>query len=182
MGKNSRTKEMKMLIDLCTAGLMAAVIALFTAFVKFPTGINSGYLHVGDSMIYLAGCLIGPYGIIASAIGGALADIIAGSAVWAIPTAIIKVLNCVPFVIASHYYQKKNGKLKIINKYTAPMVLLSGIITIFGYLLAEGLMYTFPAALPSVPYSVVQAVGSAIIFIIAGLALDKANISKLIRK
>lgn len=40
--------------------LFAALIAVMTAFIKMPTGINEGYLHFGDSMIYLAGCLLGP--------------------------------------------------------------------------------------------------------------------------
>ena len=40
--------------------IFAALIAVMTALIKVPTGINEGYLHFGDSMIYLAGCLLGP--------------------------------------------------------------------------------------------------------------------------
>ena len=40
--------------------MFAALVAVMTAFIKVPTGINEGYLHFGDSMIYLAGCLLGP--------------------------------------------------------------------------------------------------------------------------
>ena len=46
------------------------------------------------------------------------------------------------------------------------MPLVSGLITIFGYLLAEGLLYSFPTALTSVPFSIIQEVGSAIIYYI----------------
>lgn len=169
------------ILKICLTGLMAAIIAVFTAFVKMPTGINEGYLHFGDSMVYLAGCLLGPVGMISAAIGGALADILAGAAIWAIPTAIIKSLNCVPFVIASHFYAKKKNKSKIVNAYTVPMVLVSGLITIFGYLLAEGLMYSFLSALTSVPFSIIQAVGSAVIFILLGCALDAVKIQKYIK-
>lgn len=168
------------IFKICMTGLMAAIIAVFTAFVKFNTGINEGYLHFGDSMIYLAGCIIGPYGIISAAIGGALADIIAGAAIWAGPTAIIKALNCVPFVVATHMYTKKKGEFKIINLYTVLMTVVSALITIFGYLLAESLLYSFPSALTSVPFSVIQAVGSAIIFVLVGKALDVAKINKYI--
>ena len=42
----------KKVVKICFTGLMAAIIAVFTAFVKMPTGINDGYLHFGDSMIY----------------------------------------------------------------------------------------------------------------------------------
>lgn len=161
---------------------MAAIIAVFTAFVKIPTGINEGYLHFGDSMVYLAGCLLGPFGAISAAIGGGLADVLAGAPVWAIPTAIIKACNAVPFILAANYYAKKKGQFKIINWYTIPMVVVSGLITIFGYLLAEGLMYSFPSALTSVPFSIVQAVGSAIVFIIVGLALDAVKINKYLKR
>ena len=150
--------------------LFAALIAVMTAFIKMPTGINEGYLHFGDSMIYLAGCLL-----------GALADILAGAAVWAPATAIIKALNAVPFIVASHFYFKNKGKQKIVNWYTVPMVIVSGLITIFGYLLAEGLMYSFPSAWTSVPFSIIQAVGSAIVFIILGCALDAVKIQKLMK-
>lgn len=161
--------------------LFAALIAVMTAFIKMPTGINEGYLHFGDSMIYLAGCLLGPWAALAAAIGAALADILAGAAVWAPATAIIKALNAVPFIVASHFYFKNKGKQKIVNWYTVPMVIASGLITIFGYLLAEGLMYSFPSAWTSVPFSIIQAVGSAIVFIILGCALDAVKIQKLMK-
>ena len=158
--------------------IFAALIAVMTAFIKVPTGINEGYLHFGDSMIYLAGCLLGPYGIIAAALGGALADVLAGAAVWAIPTAIIKACNSVPFIIATAMYVKHKGSHKIIHLSTLLMTVVSGLITVFGYLLAEGLMYSFPSALTSVPFSIIQATGSAIVFILVGYTLDAVKIQK----
>lgn len=164
------------------SGLFAAIIAVFTAFVKINTGINNGYLHFGDSMIYLAGCLIGPYALLSAAIGGALADILSGSAIWAIPTAIIKIFTCLPFVLVTLFYQKKKCKRKIVNTATVLMTFLSAIITVLGYLLAESLMYSFASAVTSVPFSVLQGVGSAIIFVLVGLALDRINVYKYISK
>lgn len=158
--------------------IFAALIAVMTAFIKVPTGINEGYLHFGDSMIYLAACLLGPYTAVAAALGGALADILAGAAVWAIPTAIIKACNSVPFIIATAMYVKNKGSHKIIHLSTLLMTVVSGLITIFGYLLAEGLMYSFPSALTSVPFSIIQATGSAIIFILVGYTLDAVKIQK----
>ena len=164
--------------EITLTAIFAALVAVMTAFIKVPTGINEGYLHFGDSMIYLAGCLLGPYAAIAAALGGALADVLAGAAVWAIPTAIIKACNSVPFIIATAMYVKRKGSHKIIHLSTLLMTLVSGLITIFGYLLAEGLMYSFPSALTSVPFSIVQATGSAIIFILVGYTLDAVKIQK----
>lgn len=161
--------------------MFAALIAVMTAFIKVPTGINEGYIHFGDSVIYLAACLLGPYAAISAAIGGALADILAGAAVWALPTAIIKLCNSVPFIIATAVYVKRKNNHKIIHPSTIAMTLLSGLITIFGYLLAEGLMYSFASALTSVPFSIIQAVGSAIVFLLVGRALDAVNIQKYLK-
>lgn len=166
---------------ICLTGLFAAIIAVFTAFVKIPTGINSGYLHFGDSVIYLSGCILGPFGLISSAIGGALADVLAGAAVWALPTAIIKALNCVPFIVAMKMYKNKKGESKNVNVYTLVATVISAVITIGGYYIAEGLMYSFPSALASVPFSIVQAIGSAIIFALMGKALDGTKAGRFLR-
>ena len=166
---------------ICLTGLFAAIIAVFTAFVKIPTGINSGYLHFGDSVVYLSGCILGPFGLISSAIGGALADVLAGAAVWALPTAIIKALNCVPFIVAMKMYRNKKGESKNVNVYTLVATVISAVITIGGYYIAEGLMYSFPSALASVPFSIVQAIGSAIIFALMGKALDGTKAGRFLR-
>ena len=167
--KNNKVKRV------CITGLMAALVCVATAFIKMPTGINSGYLHFGDSMIYLAGCLLGPWASLAAAIGGALADVISGAPQWAPATAVIKALNAVPFILVC-----RNTNHTIITKWTVPMTIVSGLITIGGYLLAEGVMYSFPTAITSVPFSCIQAVGSAIVFIIVGAVLDKIKIQKYI--
>lgn len=167
--KNNKVKRV------CITGLMAALVCVATAFIKMPTGINSGYLHFGDSMIYLAGCLLGPWASLAAAIGGALADVISGAPQWAPATAVIKALNAVPFILVC-----RNTNHKIITKWIVPMTIVSGLITIGGYLLAEGVMYSFPTAITSVPFSCIQAVGSAIVFIIVGAVLDKIKIQKYI--
>ena len=158
--------------------IFAALIAVTTAFIKIPTGINEGYVHLGDSMIYLAGCLLGPYAAIAASIGGALADILAGAAVWAIPTAIIKPINSIPFIIATAYYVKHKGSHKIIHLSTILMTVISGLITIVGYYIAEGLMFSFEVAQITSLLGLVQPVGSAIVFIALGYALDKIKIQK----
>ncbi len=141
---------MRKTTKLAYAALFAALIAVCTAFVKFNTGINSGYLHFGDSMIYLAASVLPlPYALAAAAIGGALADILAGAAIWAPATAVIKALNVLPFVFFK-------------NRIITPV--LSGVITVAGYLFAEALLYSYETALLSLPFSLIQAVGSAVIY------------------
>lgn len=169
------------LYKICLTGLFAAMIAVLTAFVKIPVGMNSGYIHVGDSLIYIAGCILGPLGMVASSVGGALADIMAGSAVWAFPTAIIKIFNCIPFIIATRIYKKKTSKFKVVNGYTLIMTVVSGLVTAGGYFLAEGIMYTFPTAFTGLPFSFVQAAGSGVVFVLIGKAFDSAKPERFMR-
>ena len=137
--------------------LFAALIAVCTAFIKFNTGINSGYLHFGDALIYFASCILPlPYAAAAAAIGGAIADIMAGAALWAPATAVIKALNVIPFIL---------------NKKIAPV--LSGVITVAGYFLAESILYSFESAVLSVPFSLIQAVGSAVIYYVLSTLLKR---------
>ena len=78
--------------------VFSAIILFSTMLVKFSTGLGEGYIHFGDCFIYISACVLPfPYCLIAGALGGALADILGGYAVWAIPTAIIKILIVLPF-------------------------------------------------------------------------------------
>jgi len=119
-----------------------------------------------------------PYAIAAAALGGALADILAGAAVWAPFTAVIKALNTVPFLLVC----RKRKTSGIVSAPIIAMSVLSGVITVSGYLLAESLLYGFAAALTSVPFSIIQAAGSAVLFVFFALALDRANFKSKIMK
>lgn len=178
----NKSKTFKHIYYIVIAALFAAIIAVMTAFIKFNTGINNGYLHFGDSMIYIASCVLPlPYAMLAAAIGGGVADILAGAVVWAPFTAIIKALNAVPFALL-YTLKATKSPYRLLNKTTSIMPVVSGLITIFGYLLAEGLLYTFPTAWTSVPFSIIQAIGSAIIYYIFAAALDKIKFKERIYK
>ena len=130
--------------------MCAALITVTTAFIKIPSPL--GYSHAGDSMIYLAASILpGPFGIIASSIGGALADLISGYPHWAIPTAIIKAVNAVPFVLCRMAMKKRGKDEKIISPSSLLMLIPTTIVTIGGYFIANGLMYDFGAQLRNFP-------------------------------
>lgn len=172
--------KQKRLHLLVAAALLAAMIAVFTAFLKMPIG-NRGYLHFGDALIYLAGCILPPpYCIGAAAVGGALADIMAGAAIWALPTALIKSANIVPFLFLMKFQRRKDEESKILTRKTTAASVFSGLITIGGYWLAETLLYNMAAATVAILFSVIQAVGSAVLFYAAAFALDRIQLKKLL--
>ena len=89
----------KQAILLAVSAMFAAMVTVTTAYLfHIPIGSNGGYIHVGDAFIYLAAAFLPlPYAAAASAVGAALADVLTGAAVYAIPTLIIKALMVVPF-------------------------------------------------------------------------------------
>lgn len=74
-------------------GLMTALVFVLTFLIKIPVPFTSGYIHLGDSMIYISVIVLGPvFGAFASGVGSMLADVIGGYVQYALPTLIIKSL------------------------------------------------------------------------------------------
>lgn len=88
---HGKEKANKQLIYVVMAALFAAIITVVTAYVlRIPTG--NGYIHLGDSFIFLAASLLPlPYAIAAAAVGAGLADALTAP-IWVIATVIIKSL------------------------------------------------------------------------------------------
>ena len=176
---NNQGKAKRIYLIISTA-LCAAIITVMTAVVKINLSANGEYIHLGDSMVYLSACILPmPYSLIAAALGGGLADILTGAAVWAPFTIVIKVLNALPFSLMYGLHITKNPD-RLLNKAVAPIPVLSGIITVAGYLLAGGMLYSFAYSVTSVPLNIVQAVGNAIVYYLASAALDKIEFKKRI--
>jgi uncharacterized repeat protein (TIGR04002 family) len=172
-------RNKKSLLRITNTAIFTAIILLATSVIKFSTGLGEGYIHSGDSFIYLAACILPfPYCLIASALGGGLADILSGYAIWAIPTMLIKILNTIPFALVCKKYKSS----KILSKQIVLMTVVSGIITILGYYIAECFLYSVASATLSLIGNITQAVASGIIFVIIAKATDKINLkSKLFK-
>ncbi len=151
------------------AAMLAALTCVFTMFLKIPIMGGNGYIHLGDMVIYLAASLLPlPYAMASAAIGGTLADILGGAAVWAPATFIIKALLTLCFT--------RKGKT-IISVRNAVACVLCAVITVGGYYIAEGIIYgNWIAAVASIPWNVAQAVGSALLYAALSFALDRMHL------
>jgi len=150
-------------------GIMAALITLMTAYIcHIPIGVNGGYVHFGDSLIYLAAVVLPtPYALAAGAIGGGLADLLTAP-MWMPATVIIKMLITIPFT---------NKSKKIVTPRNVIATVLAYLISGFGYFLAEYVLFgTWTVLLVSMSQSLIQSFGSAVFFIVLGMALDKAHV------
>ncbi len=151
------------------AAILAALTTVMTAYVfHIPLPATGGYIHIGDSLIYLAACLLPkPYAMAVGAIGGGVADLLTAP-MWALPTVVVKMLITIPFT--------SKGK-KIVSPRNIIATVIGIFITVMGYFLAESIVLGYEVAfLVSAGGNLIQSVGSAIVFMIFGLALDKMNI------
>ena len=166
---------------LTLAAVFAALITVTTAFVKIPAPL--GYVHAGDSVVYLAASVLpGPFGFAAAAIGGGLADLLAGYPQWAVATAIIKALNVLPFFLIKFALKKSLRRDKIINIPNLLMLIPTTIVTVAGYFVANAILYDAAAAAAELLPNLFQAGVGAVLFIVLGAGLDAVKFKSVFDK
>lgn len=156
-------------LDVVTA-LFAALIFVVTAYIlHIPTPATGGYVHLGDAFVYLAACMLpAPYAVAAAGIGEALSDALTGSVVYAVPTFLIKAAMALCFSAAGG---------KIVTKRNAAASMLAGLICVGGYYLTEAILFrSFASPVAEIPANLLQAGASAVIFLVAGKAMDRAGL------
>lgn len=168
MNTNNKTKNIVFI------ALFAAIICTAISFIpRIPTGFNGGYIHLGDTFIYLAAVLLPtPYAMLAAGIGAGLADILAGGMLWVIPTIIIK-----PTMVL--FFTSKSDKL--LCKRNVLALIFAGIVGCFGYYLAGAIISgNFIAPIASLYLEIIQPLVNSIIFILVAYAFDKISIKERI--
>jgi uncharacterized membrane protein len=170
--KNNRTRR-----TVLTA-LFAALIFLGIFIIKIPIAATGGYIHFGDGFIYIASSILPlPFAAAAAAVGGALADMLAGYIAYAPWTAVIKALMGIvgALMLGNNRFLRRISGVETesgAHSGGAGMAVLAtviaGIINIAGYFVVECFMYSVPAAFAGVPMNCLQsAFGVAIFFILA---------------
>ena len=73
--------------NLVLTALMTCLVCLATYALKIPNPLTQGYVHIGDTFIFMSVLVLGKKNsAIASAVGAAMADIMGGYAIFAIGT------------------------------------------------------------------------------------------------
>jgi uncharacterized repeat protein (TIGR04002 family) len=160
----NKTKAMSL------AALFAAMTTVIIIFVRVPNPAGQGIIHVGDSVIYLAACILPfPFGLVAAAIGGSTANLIGGPQMYAPVTFVLKALITLPFTAASE---------RILTKRNALALIPAGIITIGGYFLVTWFFFGRLTAIAWLPGGAVQVAASSAVFAALAVALDKSGFKK----
>lgn len=164
--KASKANKVKYLT---MSGVFAALITIMTAYIcHISIGVNGGYIHFGDALIYLAAALLPtPYALAAAAIGGGMADLLTAP-MWTPATIIIKMLIVLPF---------SSNSPQIVTKRNLIATVLAYFISGLGYFVAEYFIFdTWSVLLVTMLQTLIQSLGSAVVFLAVGLALDKARV------
>lgn len=167
--------------QLIITGLMTSLIFIGTRAIQIPT--LTGYIHLGDAMIFIASILLNwKYAAFAAGVGSSFADLSSGYTQYAIPTLIIKGIMC---IIISYSCKGQNSFTSIIMKNPVVFKIrniigftLAGLFMILGYYITEIIMYrNYILPLNSILFNILQfTVG----IIIAQLVLSFPSIKELI--
>ena len=144
----SRTKKIAL------SGILTALVFVVTYLIKIPIPSTEGYVNPGDSVILISAFILGPYAAIPAAIGSALSDLLAGYAVYILPTFIIKgLVGLVAGLILKHGAGESVSFGRRLVAFTVAELIMVG-----GYFAFESMpfMYGVAAALVSVPFNLIQ--------------------------
>ncbi len=158
--------------------MFASLICLATMILRVPSPFK-GYIHLGDSIVLLAGWLLPPaYSFLAAGIGAALADLFSGYAVYAPVTFIIK------GIMAQIAY----FGVTLLRKTLSPAIsqIISGGISaafmVLGYFVFEWILYE-QAAVLNIPLNILQGVVGIVIAVILVKSLkNKSGLNKNMTK
>ena len=172
----------KKIILLTVTALFTALVTVATMLIQIPVG--KGYLHFGDSLIYLAACVLpAPCSLFAASVGAALADVFTGFAVYAPASFIIKALNALPFILMRIYLKRKGNDDKILSRQICLMLVPTTLVTLLGYYIADSVIAGRQVALVSaITSGWVQPAGSLVVFVILAIALDRVQFKNKIFK
>ncbi len=162
-------------VRLVVIALLCALVCVATMVIRIPVPGTSGYINIGDTMIFVSSVLFGPAaGGLAGAIGSALGDLLGGYPHWMPFTFVIKGLEGLLVGILAHKaFRAKNG----IEWKTVLGVLLGALWMVLGYFVASIFMYGLEAAALSIPENLIQGGASLILSLPLMLALRKLRLS-----
>ncbi len=107
---NYKDKSSRTALVVAETAIFTALVFVATTIIRVPIPATGGYFNVGDSIIYAAAILFGPFvGGVAGGVGAAVADVV-GYPIFAPGTLIIKFLEGAITGYASRFYPKKKSR------------------------------------------------------------------------
>ncbi len=177
MNKTEKTNK------LVLTALMVCLVLLATYVIRIPSPFTQGYVHLGDTMIFLSVLLLGKKGgAVAAGLGSGLADLLGGYAVYAPWTFLIKGLMALVmgiFIEVATKKQKTNlkiGKLAVIEIIG---MVLAGIEMVIGYAIVDGVLSgNMMSGLLGIPFNIGQFTVGLVLATALAMSLYKTPANK----
>jgi len=151
------------------AGVMIALVAVFTLAIRVPFAPTRGYFNLSDVAIFFAGFAFGPWmGLIAGGVGAGIADVVGGYAMFAPLTFFAHGLEG---LVAGYIAGRSQGIARMILGWA-----LGAVIMVALYFLGEVFIFKMgigPAA-TEMPINIVQVVAGGVVSIPLVLAVRRA--------
>ena len=157
--------------NLCETALFVAIVFIGIFLIKIPGPF--GYTHIGDPMIFLSVLMLGgKRGAIAGGLGAAIADVVSGYTVWAVPSLICKAAMALVMgaMIRHHVFGLKGRVLWIVS------ALAGGLTQGIGYFIFWYVLFGKAAAVAAVSGLTFQAVVGIVIAFVVSEALQKTSL------
>ncbi len=164
--------------DIVLSALMMCLIMVAIFILRIPVPFTQGYVNLSDGIIFLAVMILGyKYGALSAGLGSMMGDIIGGFAMWAPWTFVIKGIMALIFGLL---LQKSKAAEKPVQKVLA--MIAGGIFMVFGYFIAEGVMYgSWAIAALGIPWNIGQFAVGIVLALLLETALGKTSFRRYLR-
>ena len=150
--------------------MFIALIFISIYMFAMPNGFG-GFIHFGDSLIYIAAALLPfPFGLFAAALGPGLFNLARGPH-WFPFTVVIKPLMALCFT------SRGDSILGPLRNRIAPF--LAGGINTGLYFIANMILFDSAIAVAALPGLLIQGGGSVVFFFVIAFALDRLRVKRL---
>lgn len=169
---------------LVLTALMLCLVLLATFSIRIPAPFTQGYVHLGDTFIFVSVLLLGKkHGAIASGVGSAMADIFGGYAIYAPWTLIIKFLMAyIMGLFVEISMKRKKNYVKVAGVPIVQIIgmVIAGVIMVIGYALVDGAFAgNMLAGILGVPFNAIQFGVGIVIALIITATLYKTPAKKM---
>lgn len=146
MRKNTTIKDKFKLRTFVRIAMLTALACILTMFPQIPTG-TGGYVHFGDSIIYVSSIFLGPLaGAIVGALGHSMADILSGYVIFAPLTFLVKGIMgyVIGKILYNHICKTRFIIAAIVSLAIVTLGYFFGEIPLFGVVTASAVFISSP--------------------------------------
>ena len=158
--------------QMCVTAVFMALTCVATMVVQIP--IPLGYAHLGQRNTYMC-IFFGPVvGALAGGISSAMADILTGFAVWAVPTLIIKTI--MPIIACAIFGNMKSkfDRCKVISVKGIVGAVVTLLFMTLGYVVFGAIIAgNFAAGLASAPGLLLKSVVNMVVYLFVATGMSK---------